>query len=176
MPHPPAEDGSLGLCLMRLAPTPQPRSHAGTGWARRAETREARGGRRQGCDSGWTAAASDPESLEEIRRRSISSCGRSSFRGLMRTSSRRDRRRPADRAVQSLPIQHGETLGFLQWMQADSRGTTLNKRVHEVVIPAWARSGNRPTSCTRTGCGPSCRGSEVAIQALCRGESSELTP
>lgn len=72
----------------------------------------------------------------------------------------------------------GETPGFLQWMQADSRGTTLNKRVHEVVILSVGAIWKSPYElyahsavARRVGV------PEVAIQALCRGESSdELTP
>ena len=70
------------------------------------------------------------------------------------------------------------TTGFLQWMQADSRHTSLNKRVHEVVIlstgAVWQSSYElyAHSAVARTVGVP-----EAAIEALVAGNSSdEITP
>ena len=69
------------------------------------------------------------------------------------------------------------TAGFLQWMQADSRHTSLNKRVHEVVILSTGAVWRSPyelyahSAVARTAGVP-----EAAIKALVAGGSSdELT-
>ncbi len=71
----------------------------------------------------------------------------------------------------------GITPGFLQWMQADADHTTLNKRVHEVVILSVGAVWKSPfelyahSAVARKAGLP-----ETAIAALVRGESSdELT-
>ena len=68
--------------------------------------------------------------------------------------------------------------GFLQWMQADSKHTSLDKRVHEVVILSTGAVWQSPyelyahSAVARTVGLP-----EVAIQALVAGGSSDaLTP
>ena len=70
------------------------------------------------------------------------------------------------------------TAGFLQWMQADSKHTSLDKRVHEVVILSTGAVWQSPyeiyahSAVARTVGVP-----EAAIQALVAGGSSdELTP
>ena len=70
------------------------------------------------------------------------------------------------------------TPGFLQWMQADSKHTSLSKRVHEVVILSTGAVWKSPyelyahSAVARTVGVP-----EAAIQALRAGQSSdELTP
>ena len=70
------------------------------------------------------------------------------------------------------------TPGFLQWMQADSKHTTLSKRVHEVVILSTGAVWQSPyelyahSSVARKVGVP-----EAAIQALVAGGSSdELLP
>lgn len=72
----------------------------------------------------------------------------------------------------------GITPGFLQWMQADADHTTLNKRVHEVVILSTGAVWQSPyelyahSAIARQAGVP-----ETAIQALIAGESSDdLTP
>lgn len=72
----------------------------------------------------------------------------------------------------------GITPGFLAWMAADKSGTTLDKRVHEVVILAVGAVWKSPyelyahSAVARTVGVP-----EAAIQALVRDEASdELTP
>ena len=70
------------------------------------------------------------------------------------------------------------TTGFLQWMQADSKHTSLDKRVHEVVILSTGAVWQSPyelyahSAVARTVGLP-----EGAIKALVAGESSEeFTP
>jgi 4-carboxymuconolactone decarboxylase len=72
----------------------------------------------------------------------------------------------------------GITPGFLQWMQADSKHTSLNKRVHEVVILSTGAVWKSPyelyahSAVARKAGIP-----EAAIQALVAGESSDqLSP
>ena len=68
----------------------------------------------------------------------------------------------------------GITPGFLQWMQADSKHTSLNKRVHEVVILSVGAVWRSPyelyahSAVARTVGVP-----EAAIQALVAGQSSD---
>ena len=71
----------------------------------------------------------------------------------------------------------GITPGFLKWMEADSKHTTLDKRVHEVVILSVGAVWRSPfelyahSAVARKAGLP-----EAAIAALVRGESSdELT-
>ena len=70
------------------------------------------------------------------------------------------------------------TTRFLQWMQADSKHTSLNKRVHEIVILSTGAVWQSPyelyahSAVARTVGVP-----EAAIKALVAGGSSEeLTP
>jgi len=70
------------------------------------------------------------------------------------------------------------TVGFLEWMQADSKHTSLTKRVHEVVILSTGAVWQSPyelyahSAVARTVGLP-----EGAIEALVKGESSdELSP
>ena len=72
----------------------------------------------------------------------------------------------------------GITPGFLQWMQADSKHTSLNKRVHEVVILTVGAVWDSPyemyahSAVARTVGIP-----EVAIQTLVAGGTSDaLSP
>jgi 4-carboxymuconolactone decarboxylase len=72
----------------------------------------------------------------------------------------------------------GITPGFLAWMQADSRHTTLDKQTHEVVILTVGAIWKSPyemyahSAVARTVGLP-----EAAIEGLCRGETPlELTP
>ncbi len=68
----------------------------------------------------------------------------------------------------------GETPGFLEWMQADGRGTTLSKRVHEVVILSVGAIWKSPYELyAHSAVARHVGVPEAAIQALCRGESSE---
>lgn len=66
------------------------------------------------------------------------------------------------------------TTGFLQWMQADSKHTSLSKRVHEVVILSTGAVWQSPyelyahSAVARTVGVP-----EAAIKALVAGTSSE---
>ena len=68
----------------------------------------------------------------------------------------------------------GITPGFLEWMQADSKHTSLNKRVHEVVILSVGAVWKSPyelyahSAVARKAGLP-----EAAIQALIAGRSSE---
>jgi 4-carboxymuconolactone decarboxylase len=72
----------------------------------------------------------------------------------------------------------GITPGFLQWMQADSKHTSLNKRVHEVVILSTGAVWKSPyelyahSAVARKAGVP-----EAAVRALVAGRSSdELSP
>lgn len=68
----------------------------------------------------------------------------------------------------------GITPGFLQWMQADSKHTSLNKRVHEVVILSVGAVWKSPfelyahSAVARKAGLP-----DAAVQALVAGESSD---
>ena len=66
------------------------------------------------------------------------------------------------------------TPGFLQWMQADSKHTTLMKRVHEVVILSTGAVWQAPYELYAHSAVARTVGiSETAIQALVVGDSSE---
>jgi len=72
----------------------------------------------------------------------------------------------------------GITPGFLQWMQADSQHTTLDKQTHEVVILTVGAIWKSPyemyahSAVARTVGVP-----EAVIDGLCRGETpADLTP
>ena len=72
----------------------------------------------------------------------------------------------------------GITPGFLAWMQADSKHTTLDKQTHEVVILTVGSIWKSPyemyahSAVARTVGLP-----EAVVEGLCRGETpAELTP
>ena len=66
------------------------------------------------------------------------------------------------------------TPGFLQWMQADSKHTTLTKRVHEIVILSTGAVWQAPYELYAHSAVARTVGiSETAIQALIAGGSSE---
>ena len=65
------------------------------------------------------------------------------------------------------------TRGFLQWMAADSRHTSLSKRVHEVVILTVGALWKSPFELyAHSAVARNVGVPEAAIQALTRGESS----
>ena len=68
----------------------------------------------------------------------------------------------------------GITPGFLQWMQADAKHTSLNKRVHEVVILTVGAAWNSPYEMyTHSAVARTVGIPEAAIQALVAGGSSD---
>lgn len=71
----------------------------------------------------------------------------------------------------------GVTPGFLAWMQADSRHTSLGKRVHEIVILTVGAVWKSPYALyAHSAVARQAGVPEAAIQALCRGETpDELT-
>ncbi|MBY5353612.1 carboxymuconolactone decarboxylase family protein [Rhizobium leguminosarum] len=72
----------------------------------------------------------------------------------------------------------GITPGFLAWMAADKTGTTLDKRVHEIVILSVGAVWKSPYELyAHSAVARKVGVPETAIQALVRGEPSEaLTP
>ena len=72
----------------------------------------------------------------------------------------------------------GITPGFLAWMAADKAGTTLDKRVHEIVILSVGAVWKSPYELyAHSAVARKVGVPEAAIQALVRGEhSDELTP
>ena len=72
----------------------------------------------------------------------------------------------------------GITPGFLQWMQADSKRTSLDKRVHEVVILSVGAVWKSPYELyAHSAVARKVGVPEAAIQALVAGQSSDaLSP